>query len=1707
MKQKYYSMAPDISAGGTTINDVGKQTYSRKRFNLWSFLLCLMAMVLPVGAWGQDGTDSDRPLTGDIGYIEINQSGTYYLQNITSTNQRSRIKINADNVILSIAGYNSLQAQKSSSIGTIDNPLAAIKIENNVNNFTIKYWEGTQENTNKDLSVLDLEAHNADIANNTRPAIETNGNTNVIIEGPIAVYAKSKDRSAGAEAQGASIKMQQATVKLQNGAYFNYDKPDLTGSLDRFSNPSNWEIIGFAFAGDEAYNQIQSKISKETYTEMKINAGSLYNDLAKSSLNGTAYLYGTIGNGHFVVPAKSSFNLFVHNSVNTPYGEVATNTNNVNYPFPIHTDNTADSRIKGEVNVGAAVASTTYYGQLNGQTQGDFKLNVAQYPHAGTLSASTENITLEGTKEYNKLHTVSDGFNLSASNNHILTLTGITIPANNKVYVSGDVRLGTGCSISDDVVKLRTNNNEVSVYYCQINYMNTELAKPEAEIEIENNTNNYPYAIDTYQKIIYMWLPVGDDGKNLTFKVKGSNIGYQISDNITNLHNQQHYLAAPVIYIGDVSYNTLSAAFKNVKNGETIHFDGNYTAVDGGEAKATNITTEQSFTLNLNGHTLTIGGHMGEDGGYPLISANEGKLIITGGIISGSYQIEGQVYTELADAGSVHIGNIPVKNQSVSPTITKVGDMPSVITYNINGQEVKAAKHDTDDKYCLWVPTGSETISPVKGENTIFAQIKKDGTGIYSLEPLFDLNSYDIKVETDKVTYAGNYEVSGYGDKADTPAEIVTVGQDNYNEGYTLTVSGGTYVLLKDIYESLQTGDGKVGDTDIATKLEVTGTGAANIQTSGINSIGTITIADQSTLNFNQKVETPATANALRFFSINDSKPATGTLEVESGTLLAYLNTPDGQINVATATYQSGSVRAKFADGANRFKAEDGQTDLYRVSFKVNEYYTPYDYEYSFNGETEKVTGKATSDRNGEIHLWLPVNQNTGKARFNSANQTTSSEEIEFNLVAENDNNIAPAYIGLYNGSDKSKIGSYNTLAEAFAIILANPDNNYLVGLLASHSESSTTCEISPNQNVTIDLHGHTLNCENVTFKTGAKNFMLITNSVTDEKHASITGDITVSQNVYISKNVHMDGIHVDMIVPESNPETKYEDVRRVLVKGLKFEDSYTYEYAGQKVGFTVGQKITDGPAENSGLACLWLVESMYPQEFVVYPKGNNNGKTLTVPGGELAVTAHSNGYIELVEGSVVASIGDISYKTLSAAIKAANERVGTTIELLTDIVSQATFDITNSYSINLNGHNLSFTQGGFNVKGETLTIEGTNSNLTGVINLKGNGTVKVEEEVLIGGVVMMHEDNGNIKTVYRLIVDGGSNNDASQNVWVETPERNTDIQYDVTSDQYEYTIPAGLANHSTKVTAYKVVEVKDGTNWDAVNGCNVVVKEGVTWNITTGSGTIHRLTIHEKGKVVIGDNIQITATDGIRYVRKFDEKWTLIALPFTSTDITTVIGEKVVSLSPAANPGTSGHFWLHTIKNDGTTTDVTSSEMTANEVYVMKVPTNLTGDGKAITFISGPNQMLHRNRVLNPSPISGFVAYANGTLDEVEVEKAYYILDEKGENFVRVDEPTEKVPPFSGYLLADAKTTESITTFSLRSTPTANEEIEVPADKLQIRTQPGRIILTADEPMQVVICDVAGVVKFQGEIPAGDSAYEVGAGIHIVNNQKVIVW
>lgn len=1729
MKLFYKSYAPDVSAGSTTIKDVGKKRSPRKLITLWSFLMALLMMV-PVGAMAAgDGTETN-PWTGDINET-INEARDYYLEGVTD----GTIKINVSGVTLHVAGVNTLKAKVGSLSGNLNQAISVGSDNLKIETFTIKQWSGRNDSK---ISVLNLNAYGSTAGlQNVALDFHNNNDCSFTIEGSVAVIAHSDGGLAGGNA--AAVYMSAVNVTLSNGAYFSYD-----GNYNP-SHPASWAVINVASAGDAAYTRITDKTFGNTCTEMTIQTGSLKNELSQT----TNYYYGTIGANHFIYPATGNdLRLFVANTVTDYYGELPTTTEGVAYPFPIRTDNTGDG-IQANVNVGAVNAGSTYYGQLSKANGTTIDLNVTQYPHEGKLSASAGNITLQGSANYKVMKTVSDGFTLKAEGENILTLKDLTINADNKVYIKGNVHLDeiNRCRIAPNVINFKKDGTDVPVYFCRISTVDTELMGLETEkIEIEGNTDNYPSRVDATASCIYMWLPAGSSDIKFKKRDNGTTT-YSIRGSVAAQHNQTISLASPVIYIGDKTYDTLSEAFEAVQNGETIELRGNYTARDGGNAIATKIEEGQSFILSLGDNTLNIGGQVAEDGRYPLISTENGTLIITAGqgSIIGNYRVagrkiatdedlKGRVYTTMANPGNPHVGGTPVTPKVVGTRVTvstevlspsqesPMTDMPSAIHYTIDDRTVYAAKEvgtntkADETKYCLWLPNDNNTYL-VQGErNKVFAQINnstnKDNV---ALKPLFNLNSGSIKVTKDAILYANGYKYAGstedgndgLGTKKDLPVVVTTYVSDKpgYINGYTLTVENGTYVMVKDIYrnELLET-NGEGANGKVTTKLVAKGN--ANVIMSGINSLGDIEIAENSNLTIDRLDENPPQANTLRFFTITGANKDNSILTMNGGALLSYITDTDNSsvamntISNVKAVYKDGSVRAKFDANGTRFVDENNKP-LYRLTFSTLDGYTPYTVEYkdmdpdAEEGATVRVP--LTSDKNGEVHLWLPTNYDGTSVSFFSAN---SSKTIAHPKIEENDENKAPIAVRVFRGdgtSADSEVGTFRSLARAFAAINAEASDaaqQYTIELLMPHTESNANCVV-PGKKVTLKLNGYNLVCSKVNFDTNTNEnaFLMITNDVVTDKHSSIEGEISITPNVYISRTVHMTNIHV------TNQDHK--TVYRTLVTGLEHGKTYRYFYNGLQRDFKVENQVTDGD-KTLDVACLWPYASQIPQELLVYPLNGNeidkNG-ALTVPGGELAITSHFDNYLALVKVENVAKVGNTYYRKFSDAIKAANDGGGD-IQLLTNIQSQATFEITNNYAINLDKYNLSFTQGGFDVNNNKLTISGgKSSTLTGVITLKGD--VAVNESVLIGGVVLQQSTDA-IKTVYRLLVD---KNGTTQCVWTETPERDTDKEL---GNDHEYTIPAGLANHQTKVKAYPVVTLNtaDATWNDDYEDCNIVLNSNAVWNVSSGKKNIHRLTIHEGAKVVTDTGTKITATDGIRYIRTFkDNAWSMIALPYTATDVTTVIDDKVVSLSPASNPGTSGHFWLQSIQTDGSTTDVTDSEMTANKVYVMKVPTSLAT--KDITFVSGPNQMLRRDKVLNPNPVSGFVAYANGTLNDVTLDKPFYQLNDAGDTFERVD-VTTPIAPFSGYLLADAATTAKVANFSLRSSvATDNEEITVPEEGLLVRAEKGRILLTAEQPMQVVICDMAGVVKFSGEIPAGNSSFEVGTGIHVVNNQKVIVW
>lgn len=394
-----------------------------------------------------------------------------------------------------VAGVNTLKAKIGALAGNLNQAISVGSDNLKIATFTIKQWSGRN---NSKVSVLDLNAYGSTAGlQNVALDFHRNNDCSFTIEGSVAVIAHS---DGGVGGNAAAVYMSAVNVTLSNGAYFSYD-----GNYNP-SHPASWAVTNVASAGDAAYTQITDKTFGNTCTEMTIQTGSLKNELSQSE----NYYYGTIGANHFIYPRSNNqtdnLKLFVANTVTEYYGELPATTENVAYPFPIRTDNTGDG-IQATVNVGAVNAGSTYYGQLSKANGTTIDLNVTQYSHEGKLSASAGNITLQGSANYKVMKTVSDGFTLKAEGENILTLKDLTINADNKVYIEGNVHLDeiNRCRIAPNVIYFKKDATEVPVYFCRISTVDTELMGLETEkIEIEGNTDNYPSRVDATLSLIHI---------------------------------------------------------------------------------------------------------------------------------------------------------------------------------------------------------------------------------------------------------------------------------------------------------------------------------------------------------------------------------------------------------------------------------------------------------------------------------------------------------------------------------------------------------------------------------------------------------------------------------------------------------------------------------------------------------------------------------------------------------------------------------------------------------------------------------------------------------------------------------------------------------------------------------------------------------------------------------------------------------------------------------------------------------------------------------------------------------------------------------------------------------------------------------------------------------------------------------------------------
>ena len=210
--------------------------------------------------------------------------------------------------------------------------------------------------------------------------------------------------------------------------------------------------------------------------------------------------------------------------------------------------------------------------------------------------------------------------------------------------------------------------------------------------------------------------------------------------------------------------------------------------------------------------------------------------------------------------------------------------------------------------------------------------------------------------------------------------------------------------------------------------------------------------------------------------------------------------------------------------------------------------------------------------------------------------------------------------------------------------------------------------------------------------------------------------------------------------------------------------------------------------------------------------------------------------------------------------------------------------------------------------------------------------------------------------------------------------------------------------------------------------------------------------------------------------------------------------GKRITPLLPATGTGTAGNFWLKTMNAGGTLQNVSTTEMTANVSYLMAIPSQL--QDKAIMFVSGPNQLLRRDKVTAVKPASGFASYANGTLDELTVNEYCYVLNDAGDAYER--KTTAVILPFRGYLLADANTTTIKP--QLRIGVITDAVVPATQEQLRIHTLPGRVVIESLREEQIRIYTFDGRLLRALRIPAGYTEIGLPRGLYIINRQKIII-
>lgn len=815
----------------------------------------------------------------------------------------------------------------------------------------------------------------------------------------------------------------------------------------------------------------------------------------------------------------------------------------------------------------------------------------------------------------------------------------------------------------------------------------------------------------------------------------------------------------------------------------------------------------------------------------------------------------------------------------------------------------------------------------------------------------------------------------------------------------------------------------------------------------------------------------PASSEIM--FLLGQTESRTGSLRVEgTGNI-----TTNFQILRSDAARISGSNANLLVSenlNLNAAMVQEGTTSYYRTTVTL-----PTEAEGEMTYMYGNQTGQVRVIKDEPLCLWFMAQGKAQELRF------TSPEGIIYSAanVLVQAHHVNPVSVELI--MDEASIdGKYHkTLSEAFGVARANHVVRLERDLSAMTKEVSVTAAVEGT--VTLDLNGHVLTGSgtNAALKgNSSKGYMLV-------KNGTLSGTLLVDQNLFVHTDVNMNSL-----MASDGTKTVWRTLVQ-LSETVRAGDEIEYSFGGDQPVRSANIQIIDGKV----FVCLWLPSSNLARTMVV-----KAGMVEYALNGVIIASTHGN-ELDFTSGNApVASIGDKNYASLASALASALD--GETVKLLKELSLSTVQDVKTAITLDLTKKNLTSSNGGFNVAGgKTLTLVNGGA-LVGTIRLIGEGATFAGKGVKIVGIVL----NAKNEEQYRVLATMATTPEAiTQCLWLKSATLEYDYPMTESGNTWEVTIPAKLNNHNEELTAHRRIEFAVSTSgWQTEYvDANIVLKPAVIWTLPAGltTATIHRLTLHDGAWVKLPSSSQVTAEEGIRYIRCFDQAsvWESIALPFSSTRVTAEKTAGTVSLlTPASGTGTEGDFWLYTMQVNGQQIPVNGEQMEANEAYIMAVPPALAG--KELTFVSAPRQVLRRNQVQAVVPVSGFASYANGTLDEITVKDRCYVLNTLGTLFKR-QEVNYTLPPFRGYLLADMATTNNTPELRM-GIATDVPEIEAVDGSLVVRSLPGRLLVDSPRKTWLSVYTFTGYRIYQLRIPEGHTEIPMERGAYIVNGQKLLI-